>query len=96
MTIYTATALHNRNRRLDRKLASAELVLQAMRSGVALHLQFTRSGPVWTLTTGQQVNDTVAKLVTTSASVVSVDTALFQGCLGQSWRWWSNEEEPAA
>jgi hypothetical protein len=90
--IPTINSLHRNHRRVDRKLARAELVLAAMKNGAALHLQLTQGGPVWTLTTGQQVTDSVARLAITSASVVGIDTGLFQGCLGQSWRWWSDDD----
>jgi hypothetical protein len=53
-----------------------------------LHLQHTPQGPQWTLTTGRQVSDVIAKLVTASASVVGVGDALFDGCPAQTFRWW--------
>jgi hypothetical protein len=85
--IPTVGSLHRNRRHLDRKLTNAELVLEAMRTGAALQLQFIQGVPVWTLTTGQQVTDTVARLVTASALIVSVDTGLFRECLGQTWRY---------
>jgi len=77
MPIRNATALRSRNRRLDRNLNRAELVLRAMKDGASLHLQYARSGPIWVLTTGQQVSNQVAKLVVASSSVVGVGDALF-------------------
>ena len=53
-----------------------------------LHLQHTKQGPVWTLTSGRQVTDVVAKLVIASSSVVGVGDALFDCVPAQTFRWW--------
>jgi hypothetical protein len=42
--IPTAHTLRARNRSVDRKLAQAENVLNAMRAGASLHLTYSRSG----------------------------------------------------
>ena len=91
MTIPTVSSLHATNRRLAKRitrLEKAEAVLAQMRAGAALHLQHTPQGPQWTLTTGHQVSDVIAKLVTGSSSVVGVGDALFRDCPAQTFRWW--------
>jgi hypothetical protein len=87
--IPTVATLRARNRRLDRKLATAQLVLAEMRNGAALHLTHARSGPIWALSTGKQITDHVARLVIASSSVVDVGDALFEGVPAQTYRWWS-------
>jgi hypothetical protein len=88
-TIHTLRNLARRHRHLGERIARAEIVLEAMRRGAALHLQHTRGGPVWTLSTGQQIGDSVARLVTQSASVVGVGDCLFENGPSQTWRWWN-------
>jgi hypothetical protein len=89
MTIHTASTLRARARRVDHKLKSADVVLNRMREGDALHLQHTPRGPDWRLSSGLEVADVVAKAVIKSSSIVSVDTALFEGLPAQTWRWWT-------
>jgi hypothetical protein len=89
--IPTAHTLRARNRRVDHKLARAQAVLQAMEACAALHLQFTKHGPQWALTSGHQVSDDVAKLVIASSSVAGVGDALFHDVPCQTFRWWSAE-----
>jgi hypothetical protein len=89
MIIHTSQTLARRRRRLGERIARAELVLQEMRRGAALHLQQTPGGPVWTLSTGENVTGRVAHLVTTSASVVAVGDCLFESGPSQTWRWWN-------
>ena len=94
--IHTAFTLRTRTRRVDRKLAHASAVLNHMRAGDALHLQHTPRGPEWRLSSGREVTDRVARLVIGSSSIVGVDTALFEGLPAQTFRWWSDAEEPVA
>jgi hypothetical protein len=90
--IPTPDTLRATRRRLTKRVGrmeKADAVMAVMRdAGLALHLQHTKQGPCWTLSNGQVVADHVARLVATSASVVSVDGALFAGCLSQTYRWW--------
>jgi hypothetical protein len=89
--IHTPDSLRATHRRLARRvgpLEQAELVLEEMRAGAALHLQHTKQGPAWTLSNGRPVSDTIAKLVIASASVVGVGDALFDGYPAQTFRWW--------
>jgi hypothetical protein len=91
MTIHTIASLRATRRRQARRvgrLEKAKLVLNEMRAGAALHMQHTKQGPVWALSNGRPVSDTIAKLVTASASVEGVGDALFDGCPAQTFRWW--------
>jgi hypothetical protein len=88
MMIHTPATLRSNRRRLDRRLQGAEQVLNALQAGDALHFQYTRSGPCWTLTNGRPVSDKIARLVIASSSVVGVGDALFRGTASQTWRWW--------
>jgi hypothetical protein len=89
--IPTAHTLRARNRSVDRKLAQAENVLNAMRAGASLHLTYSRSGPQWVLSTGRSVSDTAARAVVASSSVIDCGGSLFDGLPGQVWRWWQAE-----
>jgi hypothetical protein len=89
MIIHTATSLRANHRRVQVRIKSAASVLNAMKHGAALHLTFTKYGPRWSLSTGHQITDDVAKLITTSSSVVDCGGSLFNGLPGQVWRWWS-------
>jgi hypothetical protein len=89
--IPTVSSLRATRRRLEKRVGRierAERVLNEMRAGAALHLQHTKQGPCWALSTGRQVSDVVARLVTASASVVGVGDSLFDGCPAQTYRWW--------
>jgi hypothetical protein len=86
VTIHTPMSLRTRNRRVDRRITKAELVLQAMQNGCSLHLQFTPN-PHWTLSDGRQVSNEIAEFVTTSASVIDCGGSLFDGA-PWIWRWW--------
>jgi hypothetical protein len=95
MPIPTPDTVRATRRRLAKRvgrLEKAELVLAEMRAGAALHLQHTKRGPCWTLTTGREVSDTIAKLVVESASVVSVGDALLDECPAQTYRWWRDDQ----
>jgi hypothetical protein len=91
MPIHTPNTLAARDRRLDRRLAAAARVLDAMRAGAVLQLEFTitKSGRRWALA-GTRVSDDVARLVVVSASAVAGDDTLFGETAPQTWRWWKN------
>jgi len=88
MTIHTISPLMRQRRTVEARLKNADAVLAEMEAGSSLHLQLTPSGPIWTLSNGKKVDDTVARLVVKSASVVCVDHGLFGADVGQKWRWW--------
>ena len=90
MIIHTVNSLRANRRRVERQLESAELVLTALRRGAALHLQYAKSGPQWTLSSGHRVDDDVARMVVASSSVVGVGDALFNGAASQTFRWWAD------
>jgi hypothetical protein len=89
--IPTTHTLRASNRRVDRQLAQAENVLNAMRGGASLYLTYSRSGPQWVLSTGRAVSDAAARAVVASSSVVDCGGSLFRDCPGQVWRWWQAE-----
>jgi hypothetical protein len=84
----TLRATHRRLAKRVGRLEKAAAVIDEMRAGAALHLQYTRSGPLWVLSNGREVSDGIAKLVVASSSVVGVGDALFDGCPAQTFRWW--------
>jgi hypothetical protein len=86
MMIPTPQSLHRQNCRLDARLARAEEVLFAMRGGAVLHLQYLHGKPDWWLSRGQHVEPDVAAAVIANPQVVAVGTALFDGLLGQAFR----------
>jgi hypothetical protein len=85
--IYTPTELHRSARRLDRRLASVDQVLTAMRRGESLHLQYENGRPLWSLSGGRTVSAETAEVLICNASVVPVGDALFNDMPGQTWRY---------
>jgi len=85
MTIHTPASLQAKNRRLDRRLAEINDAAAAMRVGAALHLTY-RPRPRWTLSTGTEVADAVARVIIATPNVVGVGGALFGGALSQTYR----------
>jgi hypothetical protein len=90
-TVYTLRAARRRLAKRVEHLEKAELVLVEMRAGAALHLQHTKHGPCWSLSSSREISDAVAKLIITSSSIVGVGDALFDGVASQTFRWWSAE-----
>jgi hypothetical protein len=86
--IHTVSSLRATHRRLGGRVEKAQLVLDEMQCGAALHLSFTRSGPQWVLSNGREVSDGIAKLIVASSSVVGVGDSLFDGYPAQTYRWW--------
>ena len=74
------------SRRLDRRNAGVATVLCAMRAGASLQLEFYRTGPKWRMSSGQYVNDEIARIVITDKHVIGVGDALFADDLSQTWR----------
>jgi hypothetical protein len=85
--VHTASELRRSTRRLDRCLAGVDQILDAMRTGEALHLQYKNNSPLWSLSGGRIVAARVATLVTANAFVVPVDGSLFSDLPGQTWRY---------
>jgi hypothetical protein len=90
MTVHTVQSAR-KHRRVENRLERAQMILALMQDGCSLHLEYWKQGPRWALSNGREVSDAVAKLVIASSSVVGVGDALFDGCLAQTWRWWSAE-----
>jgi hypothetical protein len=63
-------------------------VREEMHAGAVLYLQHTNQGPCWVLSNGRPIPDSVARLVTTSGSVVGMADSLFAGAASQTFRWW--------
>lgn len=91
MTIHPPEGLERSRRRVARRVWAANGVLAKMRRGETLHLENAKQGPRWVLSDGREVPDAVARLVITSASIVSGDDTLFDKALSQTFRWWRNE-----
>jgi hypothetical protein len=90
MIINTTLSLRRQRHRLEGRMERAEQTLKAMQRGAALRLQFTPTGPRWSLSNGSRVKGEVAKLVIASASVTGVGDALFEGAASQTFRWWAD------
>jgi hypothetical protein len=86
---------HNKDeaRRRARLDARVENAIAALRRGAALHLSFTRKGPIWQLSTGEVLSNRIAQLVTDHRDVVGVDAGLpIIGGPAQTWRIAETEE----
>ena len=77
----------NRSRRLDRLNRSVDIVLQAMRDGATLQLQFHQTGSKWRTSNGHYVSNEVAKIIIIDKRVAGVGDTLFAGGLSQTWRY---------
>jgi hypothetical protein len=93
--INSTSSLRAQRHKLERKLENAQRVLDEMRKGSALHLEFTARGSRWVLSNGRQVADDTARFVIGSSSVVGVGDALFAGAASQTFRWWNAEDGAA-
>ena len=78
--------VRNRTRRLDRLNHKVAVVLQVMRGGATLQLQFCQAGQKWRTSNGHYVSGEVAKIVIIDKRVVGVGDTLFAGGLSQTWR----------
>jgi hypothetical protein len=85
-SIYTPGELHRTACRLERRIASVDSALQAMRRGEFLHLQYSVGRPLWTLSNGRTVSTEVAAILINDARIVPVGRALFDDMPGQSWK----------
>jgi hypothetical protein len=70
-------------------MEKADHVLREMAAGNSLYLMHTKNGPIWRLSSGKYVSDSIAKLVVESGSVVGTgDCLLRDTALSQTFRWW--------
>ena len=72
----TASQLRTQARRLDRVYLQMANLVRIMRDEAALYLQFRASSPVWWLTNGRYVPESIALRVTTNPQVIPVGDAL--------------------
>ena len=87
MIIHTPMSLRHQARRPDRRLRTAEAVMNAMGAGAALHLQYVFGSPIWSLTDGARVDAAAAAIVITNPKIVSVGDALFADVPAQTYRY---------
>ena len=65
---------------------AAAAVINLMRYGQSLHLEFYGPGPRWRLSGGSKVDDDVARRVIANSQVAGADDALFPDAIPQIWR----------
>jgi hypothetical protein len=65
---------------------AAAAVINLMRYGQSLRLEFCDTGPRWRLSGGSKVNNEVARRVITNPELVGCDDALFPNTTPQTWR----------
>jgi hypothetical protein len=68
-------------------LEKVDRVLRDMAAGHALHLTHAEGGPIWRLSDGKRVTNSVAMLVVASVRVAGVGDSLFDQSLSQTFRW---------
>jgi hypothetical protein len=73
-------------RKLDRLNARATQVVDAMRRGASLQLEFRYGAQRWRLTDGCEVDREAARLVIRNPKIVADGDVLFVGCLAQTFR----------
>jgi hypothetical protein len=82
----TASQLRTQARRLDRVNLQMANLVRIMRDQAALYLQFRASGPLWRLTNGRHVAESIALRVTTNLQVISVgDELLHSSSRARFW-----------
>jgi hypothetical protein len=89
-TVRTPNSLRRSSRRLDRLNRNVATVLDAMRAGCTLHLEFFSTGSRWKLSNGLYVNNTIALVVINNKHVCGVGDALFASAPSQTWRYIEN------
>jgi hypothetical protein len=88
--VLTVPILRNTRRRQERRLQSAERVVNEMRRGQALHCRFDThegEGAVWKLSGGYRVGNQAAETAISNPHVVAVDIPLFPGFFSQVYRY---------
>jgi hypothetical protein len=74
-------------RKLDRLNTRTTQVIDAMRGGAALQLEYRYGAQRWRLTNGCEVHPEVARLVIRNPNIASVGDVLFVGMLAQTFRY---------
>jgi hypothetical protein len=62
-------------------------VLQRIKKGEVLHLQYIKCAPAWQLASGARIQDKVARAVVRNSGVSDGGDALFADAPSQTWRW---------
>ena len=65
---------------------AATAVVNLMRFGQSLQMEYCESGPRWRLSGGGKFKNDVARLVITNPTVVADNDTLFTGTISQTWR----------
>jgi hypothetical protein len=86
MGILTEQQLDSQAKKFDRRNAKVTAVVNAMRDGNALHLEFKPSDERWRLSNGREVDPKIARAVIVHPSIVGVGDALFTDVLAQTFR----------
>jgi len=74
-------------RKLNRLNIRAAQVIDAMRGGQALQLEYRYGAPRWRLTNGCETHPEVARIVIRHSNVAGVGDVLFVGLLAQTFRY---------
>ena len=86
MPVQTVQSAARRARRLDRLNNGVEFVLDQMRAGASLRCTHRSSSTLWTLSTGFDVSEHVAHLITKRADIAGAGDGLFGAELSQTFR----------
>jgi hypothetical protein len=86
-SIPTPASLRQHAYRLDRRAASLNTALNAMRRGELLYLEYRAGKPHWALTDGHTIDPKVAESLTRNAAIKPVSAALFDCVPAQTWRY---------
>ena len=79
-------------RRADRRRQGVVVVIDAMRAGACLQLQYSNGRELWRLSSGMFVPSDVAAVVTSRSEIIDCGGALFAGLRGQVWRYAAEQE----
>lgn len=84
--IPTRAVVDKARRRADRRRQGVAVVIDAMRDGACLQLQYSNGRELWRLSNGVFIPADVAAVVTARSEIVDCGGALFAGLRGQVWR----------
>jgi hypothetical protein len=85
-SIPTVQSLVRTSRRLNHLNRKVEHVVELMRAGASLRCTHRSSSTQWTLSSGFEVNASVANLVINRTDIVGVGDSLFGAELSQTFR----------
>ena len=87
MSVYTASELRRRHRRMDRRTAAKWRILGEIRAGACLYRRHVSGRIYWSLSTGTQVSIETAADVIADGHVVPVGDGLAPWGPSQIYRW---------